>query len=108
MGTPDQQPDQQELQINVPDDLAAGVYSNMVLVWHTAYEFTLDFAAIEPSDSNRVPCRVVARVRIPPTVIFDLMRALNENMAKYEASFGEIKRVGGAGPQPPGPGAPAA
>ena len=92
---------QQEFQFSIPDEIAGGVYSNMVLVWHTAYEFTLDFSAIEPSDSNRVPCRVVSRVRIPPTVIFDLMRALNENMAKYEATFGEIKRVGSQGPQPP-------
>ena|SRR5436190_7000263 len=91
-------PDQQELQVSIPDDVAAGVYSNMALVWHTAYEFTLDFAAIEPSDSNRVPCRVVARVRIPPTVIFDLMRALNENMSIYEQKFGEIKRFGGKPP----------
>src|SRR6266540_4800761 len=94
---------QQELQINVPDEVAPGVYSNMVLVWHTPYEFTLDFAAIEPTDSNRVPCRVVSRVRIPPTVIFDLMRALNENMSKYESKFGEIRRIGGAD-QPPAPG----
>jgi hypothetical protein len=93
-------PEQQELQINIPDAVAPGVYSNMILVWHTPYEFTLDFAAIEPSDTNRVPCRVVTRVRIPPTVIFDLMRALNENMAKYEASFGEIKRPGGGGRPP--------
>ena len=101
-------PSEQQFQFTVPDDVAPGVYSNMVLVWHTPYEFTLDFAAIEVSDTNTVPCRVVSRVRIPPTVIFDLMRALNENMAKYEASFGEIKRVGGGGAQPPGPGAPAA
>jgi Protein of unknown function (DUF3467) len=93
-------PEQQELQINVPDDVAPGVYSNMVLVWHTPYEFTLDFAAIEPSESNRVPCRVVSRVRIPPTVIFDLMRALNENMSKYEGKFGEIRRLGGGEPPP--------
>ena len=94
-------PQQQEFQFSIPDEIAAGVYSNMVLVWHTAYEFTLDFSAIEPTESNRVPCRVVSRVRIPPTVIFDLMRALNDNMAKYEATFGEIKRVGIQGQPPP-------
>jgi Protein of unknown function (DUF3467) len=99
MGTPQQQ----ELQINVPDDVAPGVYSNMVLVWHTPYEFTLDFAAIEPGEGNRVPCRVVSRVRIPPTVIFDLMRALNENMSIYESKFGEIRRP--AGGEPGGAGA---
>ena len=88
-------PNQQELQISIPDDVAGGVYSNLALVWHTAYEFTVDFAAIERSDSNRVPARVVARVRIPPTVMFDLMRSLNENMSIYEQKFGEIKRFGG-------------
>ena len=102
MGSPEQEPQQREVQVSVPEDVAAGVYSNMVLVWHTPYEFTLDFSAIEPSDSSRVPCRVVSRVRIPPTVIFDLMRALNENMAKYEASYGEIKRLGGEASPPAG------
>src|SRR5438552_7705833 len=91
-------PSEQQFQFTVPDDVAPGVYSNMVLVWHTPYEFTLDFAAIEPSDTNRVPCRVVSRVRIPPTVIFDLMRALNENMSIYESKFGEIRRMSGEGP----------
>jgi Protein of unknown function (DUF3467) len=99
---------QQQFQFTVPDEVAAGVYSNLVLVWHTPYEFTLDFAALEPSDSTPVPCRVVSRVRIPPTVIFDLMRALNENMATYEASFGEIRRVGGPRPEQPPDTGPAA
>jgi hypothetical protein len=36
--------------------------------------------------------RVVARVRIPPTIVFDLLRAVNENLAQYEEAFGEIKR----------------
>jgi hypothetical protein len=94
-----EKPPEQELQINVPDEVASGVYSNMVLVWHTPYEFTLDFAAIEPGEGNRVPCRVVSRVRIPPTVIFDLMRALNENMSIYESKFGEIRRVSGEEPE---------
>jgi hypothetical protein len=94
-----EKPPEQELQINVPDEVASGVYSNMVVVWHTPYEFTLDFAAIEPGEGNRVPCRVVSRVRIPPTVIFDLMRALNENMSIYESKFGEIRRVSGEEPE---------
>jgi hypothetical protein len=36
----------------------------------------------------------VARVKIPTTVIFDVLRALNENMTRYEASFGEIRSPG--------------
>jgi hypothetical protein len=42
-----------------------------------------------------VPCRVVARVKIPPTVVFSLIRAINENMTRYEQAFGEIQRPGG-------------
>jgi hypothetical protein len=39
---------------------------------------------------------VVARVKIPVTVLFDVLRALNENMTRYEQVFGEIRR-----PEPP-------
>lgn len=85
-----------QFQINVPDALEAGTYANGAMVWHTAYEFTLDFITLQPGDPDSpdvVPCRVVSRVRIPPTVIFDLLRALNDNMTKYEQRFGEIRRI---------------
>jgi hypothetical protein len=92
-----------EFQVQIPPELESGVYANFLSVWHTAYEFTLDFAATQPpqvDDANdpgspaRVPCRVVARVKIPVTVLFDVLRALNENMTRYEGVFGEIKRPG--------------
>jgi hypothetical protein len=85
----------------VPPEQEAGAYANFLGVWHTAHEFTLDFAATqapqvaEPDDPASpvvVPCRVVARVKIPATVLFDVLRALNENMTRYEATFGEIRR----------------
>ena len=89
-----------EFQIQVPNDLEPGVYANFLSVWHTAYEFTLDFGVTQPpqiveDDPDgpvRVECRVVSRVKIPVTVLFDVLRALNENMTRYEQVFGEIKR----------------
>ena len=66
------------------------------MVWHTPYEFTLDFIAIQPPDPEMPQVGqglVTARVKIPPTVIFALLKALNENMTKYEAKFGEIPRI---------------
>jgi hypothetical protein len=84
-----------ELQISVPESLAGGAYANAAMVWHTPYEFTLDFVATQPPDiesPNVVPCLVTARVKLPVTVIFDLLKAINENMTRYEAAFGEIKR----------------
>ena len=98
-----------EFQIQVPPELEAGVYANFLGVWHTAYEFTLDFAATQPPQVEdpadpqgrvRVPCRVVARVKVPTGALFDVLRALNENMTMYESVFGEIRRPdaqGGAG-----------
>lgn len=95
------QPDRPtQFQLNVPPELEAGVYANVLGVWHTVYEFTLDFAAMQPPQVDEgdptsaavVPCRVVSRVKVPVTVVFDLIRALNENMTKYEERFGEIRR----------------
>jgi Protein of unknown function (DUF3467) len=63
------------------------------MVWHTPFEFTLDFFAIQPVDQESPDVGqllVTSRVKSPPTVIFDLLKALNENMTKYEKRFGEI------------------
>jgi hypothetical protein len=91
----------QEIQMVVPPEKEAGVYANFLGVWHSAYEFTLDFATTQPArpsdddPSNMVmPCLVVSRVKIPVTLIFDVVRALNENMTRYEETFGEITRPG--------------
>jgi hypothetical protein len=90
-----------EFQLAVTPELEGGVYSNFLGVWHTAYEFTLDFCStqpaqpVDPEDPNSpaiVPCRVVARVKIPPTLVFNVLQALNENMTNYEATYGTIKR----------------
>jgi hypothetical protein len=35
---------------------------------------------------------VVARVRLPTGLVFDVLRALNQAMTEYEAIFGEIRR----------------
>ena len=95
----------QELEVSIADDLRGGVYANVLMVWHTAHEFTLDFVATEPGREGRdpqgeavakIPARVTARVKVPPGVLFDIMRALNTNMTLYEQQFGAIRRPGEA------------
>ena len=92
-----------EFQFYAAPEVEVGVYANILSVWHTAYEFTLDFAATQPPQpydpenpdaGGVVPCRIVSRVKIPVTVVFDVIRALNENMTQYEEQFGEIQRPG--------------
>lgn len=101
MNEPEGEQVEASYRLDVPEAERGGAYANFLAVWHTAHEFTLDFAATQPvqrsdpEDENSpfvVPCHVVARVRIPRTVIFDVLRALNENMTRYESAFGEIQR----------------
>jgi hypothetical protein len=94
----DQNEPQPQFRVSIPPALEGGVYSNFVSVWHTAYEFTLDFSVLQPVQQPEpgsplvVPCHVTSRVKIPVTLIFDLLRALNDNMTKYEQKFGEITK----------------
>jgi hypothetical protein len=83
--------------------LEAGAYANVLAVWHTSHEFTLDFAAIQPTQQVQqddgtvvltVPARVTARVKVPPTLLFAIIKAINENMTQYEQSFGSIQTPG--------------
>lgn len=89
-----------QYELRVPPELEGGVYANFLGVWHTAHEFTLDFAATLPAEPVetpdgqlvKVPCRVTARIKVPPTLVFEVLRALNLNMTGYEERFGEIRR----------------
>jgi len=87
---------ERNIRISVPEALEAGVYANGAGVWHTAHEFTLDFLTLLNSGAAEpevVPARVVSRVKIPPSVVFDLLRAINTNMTLYEQRYGAIRRV---------------
>jgi len=76
-------------QINVilPEDLEA-IFANVVRLSHTPGEFIMDFSSILPG--NMKP-KVKARVVMSPLGVKLLQKALNENIARYEANFGEIR-----------------
>lgn len=84
--------------------MAGGVYANGLAIWHTAHEFTLDFMVNaqppQPAQTEdgvavlRTPYQLVARVRVPPGAVFDVLRALNENMTQYEQAYGPIRKPG--------------
>jgi uncharacterized protein DUF3467 len=95
-----------EFRLYLPADLESGAYANFLAVWHTVHEFTLDFCSRQPPRQEEseeadaavvVQCRVVARVKIPPTLVFDVLQALNRSMTQYESVFGEIQRPGDKG-----------
>lgn len=85
----------QSFRITVPPEVEAGVYSNAMSVWHTKYEFTLDFLSLgqpqkdEQGEQVRT-APVVARIKVPTQVIFQLARAIADNVDRYEKQYGSI------------------
>ena len=67
------------------------MYVNLVRIAHSPSELVFDFAHLIPGSS---PARVRARIVMSPLGAKLLHRALAENLARYEAAFGEIKIPG--------------
>jgi hypothetical protein len=63
------------------------VYANLARISHSPADIVIDFAHLLPSESNAI---VKARVLMSPLSAKLLLRALGENLARYEAAFGEI------------------
>jgi len=79
-------PQRQAITIKVPEDIAGGVYANNMIVGHAKEEFLMDFIYMAPGQGI-----VTARVITSPGHMKRIIRALIENMQKYEARYGEIK-----------------
>lgn len=79
-------PSPQPMQIEIPANLEA-VYSNFALITHSPSEVIIDFARVMP---NMPKAKVYARTVMTPMNAKLLLRALADNLGKYEAQFGEI------------------
>ncbi len=81
---------EQQIEVKITDEIAKGVYANSMRVMHTPEEFVLDFMNILPPQGT-----VNARVIIAPGHFKRVIAALQENLGKYEQTFGEIKMQSG-------------
>ncbi len=63
------------------------VYANLVRIAHSPADFVLDFAHLLPGENRAT---IGARILMSPLSAKLLLKALNENLARYEATFGEI------------------
>jgi len=85
--------DQHQINVELPEDVAEGVYSNLAMIAHSNSEFVIDFIRLMPG----VPkAKVKSRIVITPEHASRLLDALKDNIEKYEASFGPITRTGEA------------
>jgi hypothetical protein len=91
-----------QMAIEIPANLEA-VYSNFALITHSPSEMVVDFARLLP---NMPKARVYARIVMTPMNAKLLLRALAENLSRYEAQYGEIMVPSGLAEQlfkPPKP-----
>jgi hypothetical protein len=77
----------QQINVEVPSDLDA-IYANFAMITHSASEIIIDFACVLP---NTPKAKVHARIINTPMHAKLLLRALSENLEKYEGQYGEIK-----------------
>ena len=65
-----------------------GVYANVVNVWHSAFEFTLEFAVRLRPRPDAPAAVQVARVKVPPQVAWQLARIISHHVDSYEEAHG--------------------
>jgi len=90
----------QENQINIElsEEVAQGVYSNLAIITHSASEFVVDFVRIMPGIPK---AQVKSRIIVTPEHAKRLLAALQDNVAKFESVHGIIKDITGAAPTAP-------
>ena len=81
-------PGGQQLNIELSEDVADGTYSNLVIITHSHTEFVLDFLRLMPGVQK---AKVKSRIVMTPQHAKRLLRALNENISKFEEKNGPIK-----------------
>lgn len=91
MNTPPALP--QRFSLSATPEVEAGVYADFVGVWHQPHCFVLDFSVhtnppkvieIDGQQVVNVPARLVARVRVPPGQVFEIMKALEKQLSLWE------------------------
>jgi hypothetical protein len=83
----------QQINVELSEEVAEGVYSNLAMIAHSNSEFVIDFIRLMPG----VPkAKVKSRIIVTPDHAKRLLAALKDNIEKYEASFGKINQGGGA------------
>lgn len=84
----DEQNIQNQINIELPEDIAEGTYSNLAIITHSNSEFVIDFIKMLPGLTK---AKVKSRIVLTPQHAKRLLSALKENIAKFETAHGNIK-----------------
>ena len=79
-----------QINIELSEEIAEGVYANLAMIAHSNSEFVIDFIRLMPG----VPkAKVKSRIVVTPEHAKRLLNALKDNIDKYEDTFGPIKKT---------------
>ena len=81
---------QKQINIEVKEDVASGIYCNLVIINHSPTEFVFDFVTMMPGFAK---AKVSSRIILAPQHAKKFMQALNKNIAAFENQNGTIKAV---------------
>lgn len=84
----DQNQNQGQINIELDEKTAEGIYSNLAIINHSASEFVLDYVCIMPGTPK---AKVKSRIILTPQHAKRLLKAIGENIHRYEMAHGEIK-----------------
>jgi len=85
-----EQKPQNQINIELPDDIAEGIYSNLAIITHSQSEFIVDFVKMMPG----VPkAKVQSRIILTPQHAKRLFKALHDNIKKFESMHGKIAEL---------------
>ena len=79
-----------QLNIELSEEIAEGVYANLAMIAHSSSEFVIDFIRLMPGVAK---AKVKSRIVITPEHAKRLLGALQDNVQKYESTFGTIKQA---------------
>src|SRR5512145_2326959 len=79
-----------QLQIELSEEIAQGIYSNLAVITHSSSEFVVDFVRIMPGIPK---ANVKSRIILTPEHAKRLLFALQDNIKKFESVNGPIKNV---------------
>ncbi|WP_165041186.1 DUF3467 domain-containing protein [Dysgonomonas sp. ZJ709] len=87
-----------QIQIELPEDIAQGTYSNLSIISHSSSEFVIDFIRVVPGLPK---AKVQSRIILTPDQAKRLLHALNENIKRYEKQNGHVDIDNAEGFLPP-------
>ncbi len=88
---------QNQINIELSEEMAEGIYSNLAIITHSHAEFVIDFVKMMPGAPK---AKVKSRIILTPEHAKRLYKALHDNIRKFESLYGPIKEMPDGGLPP--------